>query len=309
MSPSPPYPGAAAQCPLHPDALGVATCARCGNFMCVTCTVGGSQVNCPSCRERLAQDSAFPFRREAWSIDGLLSFSWAALKRDWVMLSAGMLLVFAVSMAVGIVSNMLQLGMGGSEPNAAVTVSIIIGMSILQWIAQGLLQLGLIRMCFDSIAGRPVELGQLFSQVHKIGRLLLQLGVIFGIALVPMGAVFVPAFLVMRDEPTVIAVIMLVAFVPLIWLFIPLVFAQIELTYVEDVGPIQSIRNCFALAKRQRLPIVGVSLLGGVIVFVSLLACCIGVLPGTALFQLLLCTLYLTLRNGSAQKDLSRAEL
>lgn len=49
-APSAPQVGAAS-CAQHPDRVALATCERCGNFMCAECNLSGQSRLCPRCRE------------------------------------------------------------------------------------------------------------------------------------------------------------------------------------------------------------------------------------------------------------------
>jgi len=91
----------------------------------------------------------------------------------------------------------------------------------------------------------------------------------------------------------------LLTFIPAIYFGLPLYLLQPELTLNEDVSPMQALRNCYTLARGERLSLFGVGLLVMALVLVGLLACCVGIFPALGLGQLLLAGLYLALRNGS----------
>ncbi|MFP2930378.1 B-box zinc finger protein [Pyxidicoccus sp. 3LG] len=61
-------------CPEHPDLPSVATCERCGRFLCETCAVTRSPPRCGDCHQRLG--NGFGVLTEPFSIGQSLSGGW-----------------------------------------------------------------------------------------------------------------------------------------------------------------------------------------------------------------------------------------
>lgn len=90
---------------------------------------------------------------------------------------------------------------------------------------------------------------------------------------------------------------------PGLWLLLPLLLVQPELAYTERPTAVDTLRRCFAHARGQRLGMVGTALLGFVLIIAGILACCVGVVPATGFFNLLVAGLYLSLRTGAGDAE------
>ena len=323
--------GAGALCPLHPERAASGTCTRCGNFMCDTCSEGGLQASCPACRERTGVGQAFALSRDNWSVGALLESCWDAFKREWVMICVGVLIVVAGSLVGNIVSQILSFIGGLVDHWAVMGLFFIIGF-ILSTVVQGLVTIGFMRMLFDVLDGRRADVGRMFTQFHKavpyLLTTLLTFALMVPVVLLIFGAGLGAAALtgglgalqsvdwtaldgaeaseeLVRSMGALgpsLAVMLLVSGALYIflgmWLFLPLVLVQPELARSENPTAVETLRRCFAYARGQRLPMVGVFLLGSVISLAGIMACCVGVLPAMGLFQLMIAGLYLALSNG-----------
>ncbi|MFP2928944.1 hypothetical protein ACLESO_27850 [Pyxidicoccus sp. 3LG] len=323
-------PGTDASCPLHQGLAAVATCARCGNFMCRTCSRGGSEPMCPTCRARTGDGVAFPLSRDNWTVSGLLGTCWEAFTREWVMVSVGVLVVIAASFVGQIASQILSL-IGGAVDNVVVTILALVIGYLVSTVIQGLVTMGFIRMLFDVLNGQKADLARMFTQFNKavpyLLTTLLSVAVVIPLALVVVGGAMAAglatgafagvdwsALSSMSSEEVAqqfgalgpsIAVMVLVGLAlyifPGLWLVLPLLLVQPELARQDNPSAVETLRRCFAYARGQRLSMVGTSLLGGVIVMGGIMACCVGVLPAAGLVQLMMAGLYLTLSNGAEE--------
>jgi hypothetical protein len=324
--------GAGALCPLHPEQRASRTCQRCGNFMCDTCSEGGMQLTCPSCRERAGLGHAFALSREQWSVGALLETCWDAFKREWVMICVGVLIVIAGSLVGNVISQILSF-IGGMADHWAVTGLFLVIGFIVSTVVQGLVSLGFMRMLFDALDGRRADVGRMFTQFHKAVPYLLTTLLTFAlmipvVVLIFGGALGAAALTggldairnadwmganggqdtsaelvrVLGSLGPSLAMMIVVGgalyVFPGLWLMLPLMLVQPEMARSENPNPIETLRRCFAYARGQRLSMTGTLLLGGVITLAGFLFCCVGVLPAAAFFQLLLAGLYLALSNG-----------
>jgi len=309
---------AQARCALHPEEWASGTCERCGNFMCGLCSDSGTQPWCPTCRER-ASSRALPLRRDTWTFSALWEYAWAAFQKDWLNLSLAALIVAACSGAAQFFGTLLTMAGQLADSIPLLVVTYFVSFT-LQYFVQGVVTMGMLRVCFDVLDGKAVDLARLFTQIHKAGRYLLSMLIIMGVFLLPfllvLGVAAVIAALavgiapselaageeVFREAGPVMAVVlmgtMFVLLVPALYFGLPLVLLQAELAHGEE-SALGAIRNCYVLARGHRLGIFLVSLAGVGVILVGLLMCCIGVIPAAALAQLLTAGLYLSLRQGS----------
>jgi hypothetical protein len=326
--------GRGALCALHPEQVASRTCTRCGNFMCDTCSERGTQAMCPTCRERAGLGAqVFALNRGNWTVGALLETCWEAFKREWVMITIGVLIVLAASVAGSVVSQVFA-AIGGVVDHWAVTALFLILGYLVSTVIQGMVTMGYLRMCFDVLEGGGADLGRMFTQFHKtvpyllttllIGALVIPLVLlIFGASL--GAAALTGGLSALRDVdwsalsnedsaeagrligalgPS-FALMCIVGFglyiFPGMWLIVPLMLVQPALARAENPTPMETLRRCFAYARGERLSIVGVTLLGSVIGLAGMLACCVGIIPAMGLFQLLLAGLYLALSNGAEE--------
>ncbi len=308
------FPPTVATCARHPDRAATATCERCGSFTCDECNVGRTSQWCQACRELVG---TFPFARDNWTFDKLWDFTWAAFKRDWLMLSVGVLIYLGVSMVVSMIGNVMQQpfmpktfkGLEDISPGLIATMLIT---QVLAIAGQGTFEMGLYRIYLDVLQGGKADVARIVSQLPKLGRYIAQKLVLFAVTMAVVGVlagIFFAAvggvsafFRGGPGEGTLVAGISLlvVAILVLTIVLLPLqVFATPELVFNDGVGAIDALKNAWAIGSGKRLWIFLFGLLAGVLAVVGMVLCCLPVLPAIALGQMLMTALYLALRKGS----------
>lgn len=293
LPPAPPRdlpPGA--MCAEHPDAAATAVCARCGNFMCLACSDGGRRT-CRACRER-AGVLDFAITRDRFEVGAVLNVSWEAFRVAWVPLTLASLLLLAVNIVFGVAGELVQIPVRGREEVESV---VSIAVSVMQQIAQAPLVLGLTYMAIRALRGQPVELAHAFTQLDKLGKLIVQWLVVGGILGVPL-VLFVAIPIALEQWILALAVV-LVLTIPLVYVALGLACAQMELVFDDDCGAVEAIRRSWLLASGWRLPMFGLHVVAMFVLAAGLLACCVGLAPAEALFYVILSAMYLGLRNGS----------
>jgi hypothetical protein len=301
-------PAPAAHCVHHPLEPAVATCARCGSFVCQGCLAGGDGARCPACRALLGDD--FPLTRESWSFSALWGLAWPRFQQHWLNLTLAFLIITGVGFAVGMVSSALQAALGALGVDPVVTAVGAGGLANLaSWLVQSVLQLGLLQMVLRVLHGKPIEVGMVFGGVRLLGKSVL-LSLLMVACFLPMVLVLGGAAAALalgmdghRDGMALAAVGALVA-IPVLVVYaffvgIPLGFAQLELVNDPEASPVAVIRACFTVVRENRWNVFGVQFMEGLVVLAGLLACCVGALPAAVLAQLIHGGLYLALRNGS----------
>lgn len=324
-----------AQCAVHLGRPARFACARCGNFMCDECSLGGSEAQCPACRQKLVSD--FPFSRTDYDFGRVWDYAFEAFKREWLMLSLAALIFFAVAMVGGLIAGVIQqVGMaivGVSQPNfgrgdfdgsqlipfiVVYGVSQLIG-TVINVVVQGVFLMGLVRLCLDVLAGQKANLERLFSQLKRLPDYIIQqLVLIFVIgvpvALITLALLGVGFFVLVggsmeslrhfrpddlfTGKMTVLFVLTFFWAIFLGIMALPLMFAPMELVF-GGAGGFESIRRAWTLGTGHRGMTFVVALVGGLVLIAGFFACCVGVLPAFALYYLLLITLFLALRKGS----------
>jgi hypothetical protein len=275
--------------------------------MCSTCAEGGAQTLCPACQQRTGVGQIFPLTRENWSFSALWDYSFDVFKRDWVMLAVTMIFFFVIVIVVQFVASILP-AIGGAQKNPAFSIILTIASVFVQQAVQGVLGLGLMRMMFDMHQGGKADIGRLFSQIHKTFTYIATLLLVFLMVGLPIGALaalFIWLGVTMgRDSlAPILVVVSVLAFVPLIYVLLPLTLLQAEIAHNDsDATPMQLIRNCYTYARNERLSILGVGFVAGLVTLAGMLACCVGVLPAMGLSYLLIAGLYLVLRTSSGEE-------
>lgn len=285
--------------------------------MCDECSVGGSESLCPRCLQ-LSGYQSFPYDRNNVGFSELISYCFELFKREWVMLSISVLILMGVGFVANLLGSVLQsvfTAVGGKSMVALFAAQGVA--TILTSIVQGVFQLGIYRINFDVLEGKKADLARMFTQMSKLGRYLLQTLIVltaFGLpVLIYSGVLYLiasrggqvsfdldhPNF----DElgPVLIAGIAIGAaiFIPFfIYFGLPIGFASMELVY-GDVDAIEALKRAFVIAKGFRLWLVGYGIVAFGLALAGVMACCIGIIPATALISLINAAFYFAIRNGS----------
>jgi hypothetical protein len=309
---------ARASCAMHPDVGATGTCSRCGNFMCDTCSENGTSPHCPTCRQRAG--ASFPLHRDAWTVGQLWDVCWKVFQREWGMLSLAALISLGVTFGAQLFIN-VGAGIGAAVDSVVLAAVLGVVGFVGQQVVQGLVQLGLLRVCFDALEGRRVDVARLFSQMHKVVPYLLTLLLIMLIVVVPLALLFGLGALAALGAGAlnladlnegasteqvmeslvpflgIMAMVSVVLVVPLAYALLPLYLVNPEIAYEEvPPSPTRILRDCWEAARGQRLAMFGVGLIAAAAMVVGTLMCCVGLVPAMALGQLLMAGLYLTLR-------------
>ena len=186
-------------------------------------------------------------------------------------------------------------------------------MQIIQLVLSAIFTLGFWAMAFHGLRRDRTRVGLLFSQLSKIWKYILQmlaLGVGMVLIFAPIVVIIFLAFVGPVDRSTPMSEIMDSAGVPLlvtfgvlapfyIYIAAGLVFAQAELAFNDDAGPIEAIVYSWRMARDKRWSIIGVGVIGALITAGSAMLCGIGLLFGVPFVTLLMAVLYLALREGA----------
>ena len=188
-----------------------------------------------------------------------------------------------------------------------------IGVQILQTVVQGVLAMGFWAMAIHALHGKPAPIGALFSQINKAVKYIFQVLAIW----IPLGAVFagigtavffISVGSIDLDMPLEdafeaaapgLGVFFLLSIPIYVYIFLGILFAQLELTFNDGAGPIEAVVYSWRIARKRRWLVLGATIISSLIALGSMLFCGIGFLFGGPLATLILVALYLALRNGA----------
>ncbi len=264
----------------------------------------------------------FPLTRDDFTLADLLSRASEAWSRDlgpWVL---AMILYAVIGMGIPMALTLLAgiFGGLGSEGSGFAGVGILIDViaQIVQLVLGAIFTLGFWAMAVRGLHGERAGVGTLFGQMSKIWKYILQtivIGLAFVLIVAPVVVIIFLAFVGPVDRSTPMTEIMesagtpfLIAFAVLfpfyVYVILGVFFAQAELAFNDDAGPVDAIVYSWRIARGKRLVIFGVSFIAGIIALGSLMLCGIGILFGAPFATLVFTALYLTLRHGA---DVPRA--
>ena len=274
----------------------------------------------PSAIEPQPSEPAFALTRETVTLGDLVSKASEAWQRDvgtWVLATVLMLLIgFGIPFVLGLGVGILGALLSGGDPHPAaqaIMTGLQVGVQILQTVVQGVLALGFWAMAIHALHGRPAPIGALFSQINKALKYILQvlaiwipLAVIFGaigaaVFFISVGSIDLdmPLDEAFETAAPALWVFFLVSIPIYVYIFLGILFAQVELAYNDSAGPIQAVVYSWRIARKRRWLVLAVTLISGLIAIGSMLLCGVGFLFGGPLATLIVAALYLALRNGA----------
>jgi hypothetical protein len=327
-----PGPAIGAQCAIHTGVGAPSVCARCGNFMCTACSVNQTERLCPTCRA-LTQGSDFPLGPDA-DFDQVWNYCFERFKAEWLMLSVGVLLFVGVAMMAGLMSNIIttiinkvmNLQVDPARPFANLR-DFAISNGLTQ-VTAGLLNIpitgvgliGIYRMCLDVLDGRKADVGRMFTQLNLLPKYVVLQLIMYAVITVPTYiAMAVLGFLSLKvgglgfsdldggslrqwltsPGPFIVAGGLLAMVAALLYV-LPLTIFGVPELLVSQCNPLEAIRRAWQMADGQRLRLVGYSFVGAAVMLVGALACCVGMLPASALLYMLWLSVFLTARKRTS---------
>ena len=268
-------------------------------------------------------EPAFPLTRDDYSLSDLLSRASEAWSRDlgaWVLAMVLYLLIgVGIPVILGFFSGFFVGLQGSGSEWSALRFAVEAVAQVVQLVLGAIFTLGFWAMALRGLHGEPARVGALFSQLSKIWKYILQ-SIVIGLGLVlviaPVLLIIFLAFVGPVDRSTPMSEIMESAGRPLaitlavaapfyIYAVLGIVFAQVELAFNDDAGPVDALIHSWRIARGKRWSILGVAIIAGMIMLGSMMLCGIGVLFGAPFATLLVGALYLALRQGA---DVPRAD-
>lgn len=305
-------------------------CARCGNFMCAPCAANGTEAQCPACRQ--LNPTGFPYDANA-DLGTLWGYVADRFQREAAMCIVAGLIFFAFVIGGGLVSNVITKvvnaivgikfdpanplrNLSGFGLNLAVSQVVSMGVNL---VVQGIAMVGLYRVLMDVLVGKRADLARMFSQLEVLPHyVLLHLAMFFFITVptfVYFGLVSLLGFKIigtdlrelqqLRPEKLFsleLVGLMLAALV--IYLLVVVVVLPVSLFATPELivgrcNAFEAVKRAWDLGEGQRLRAFGYSFIAGVLIFLGVLACCVGVLVALPVASMLVLALFLSLRQSS----------
>ena len=294
-----------ARCAEHPELPAHAVCARCGNFMCATCSQQGRAEHCTQCRGRSGA-SSFPFSRDRFSLEDLIRYSWDRFKVQWLLLSLSSLVFLAVIYGIafaGSFTAMFMVSTMAPDPAQAIAFTWIVQgvIQVAQTVVQMWLQLGFFALILDVLQGRDAEIGVVFSRLGRMPAAIVQILVIYAVIIVAAAPIAAVVYVVSGADMDRMLMLGLAAgaviLIPLSYVLLGMAFAMIELVHNPTIGAMAAIRASFDIVRGRRWIVLGTALVSGIVMFAGMLACCVGFIPSMALGSMIFASLYLSLRT------------
>ena len=274
----------------------------------------------PPAVQSQASEPAFALTRETVTLADLVSKASEAWQRDvgtWVLATVLWALIgFGIPIVLGVVVGVLGTVLSGGDPHPAaqaIMTGLRVGVQILQTVVQGVLAMGFWAMAIHALHGKPAPIGALFSQINKAVKYILQVLAIWIPLAAVFGAIGAAVFFISvgsidLDMPLEDAfeaaapglwVFLLLSIPIYVYIFLGILFAQLELTFNDSAGPIEAVVYSWRIARKRRWLVLGATIISSLIAMGSMLLCGVGFLFGGPLASLILAALYLALRNGA----------
>jgi hypothetical protein len=307
-------------------------CARCGNFMCVGCSVNGTEKLCPTCRE--LTPIGFPYDANA-DLGTLWAHTTAGFQREMAMLVVACLVFFAFTMGGAIVAQIINtivnviLGLGANpDPSkllgnwkalgASFAISQVIG-TLVNIATQGVALVGFYRVMMDVLVGKKADLSRMFSQLHLLPQyigmqlimfaaiwlpLVILLGIGFGLFVGVTGSSVSQLSEFKPDKAVIISMMgfLLIAMVLLIAaviVLLPVTMFSVPELIVGQCGPVEALKRAWDLGSGQRARTFGYSFVSGLVMIAGMFACGVGLIFAMPVAFMLNLSLFLALRRSS----------
>ncbi|HKP63612.1 MAG TPA: hypothetical protein VJV78_43050 [Polyangiales bacterium] len=305
-SPLPP----GARCAIHPERVAERTCVRCGNYMCSDCGGGRDSGICLTCESRVGPaGGGFPFSRDHYSLDGLLSLAMSRWKANWTLLlvtfGAGMMLIYGLTIAGEVVFMAIASKQGSDAPLLSPLHPVRLGFTGVVSILQLAVQLVLTGLCLDLLRGEQSSVALGLQRLRKLPAAIVQLVLMYAAIAVDFALHYALYMALGGFEAGLTPVWIVIAtwFIgtPLrVYVFLGVVFAQLQLLVEPESDAFSAFAGAWRVASGHRFEVLGIGFVALVILALGVIACCVGTLMSLPIATLVYCGLFLALSNSRA---------
>jgi hypothetical protein len=306
---------AGARCAHHPERDAQATCVRCGNYMCSECVGSGAPAGrglCLACASRDGVTGTFPFNRDNYTLDGLLNLSLSRWKPHLLGLALAVVGFFLLVYVPALLFTLL-FGEGLSLEAFRHPQQMTPDFSPLQMLIRALEQLAMVLAqlaaylvlfgyVLDILEGKPVSSARALQRLRafpaQVGAMLLMYGgIALCVALVALAFWLAGGVAGLPRSLGVGALVAMVMVSVTAYVTIGLSFVTLELAHVPGLSALAAMRASWQLVEGRRWRIGGVMFVAGLVGFVGVLACCVGLLASFPIGALLHASLFLALKQ------------
>lgn len=296
-----------ARCAIHPDRSAEHTCARCGNYMCTECASGAGADICATCASRLgAQGAAFPFSRDHYTFEGLFKLSLSRWKEHWPLVVGSftgfMFLAYAITLGGEWAFELVADASGPASPLHSPLHPARLLFQLVITLLEALGQLVLFGIYVDILQGRAPDGRAALRRLEQAPNALL-LVIAAWSAFALYAGLHVGVFFAFGGLSgglngwIAVAVVWVVTLPVVIYLGLGVMFSTLALVVAPESNALTAIRISWNAVSGHRFEALGISLAAGVIAFLGILACCVGILATFPFATMLYCALFLALRN------------
>jgi uncharacterized membrane protein len=267
--------------------------------MCAVCSDNGRQAQCAACRERTGV-GAFPFTRNSYTFSALFDWGWNAYKKHWLTFALALFIAGVGIFGFSIAGTLLSIPFADDMPKM---IAIRVVTMVPQFVIQGAVTIGLMRMAIKAVRGEPVELKDVFSGYDRLGAWFVQMiapAVITLPAVALIGGLVYLASLASTGAAIGAGLILgIPAFVGLFYVMLGFAFANPEIATQPEVGAIAGLTNSWKMSKGHRGNVFLVGLVVGALYMAGAMACLVGALFTMGIALCVFASLYVALRNGA----------
>lgn len=289
----------AGACAVHPSVPAIATCSRCGNFMCSACESLSRRDLCDAC-ERVV--GSFPLRRESFDVMAALSYSWERYSAQWPLPTLCAIVFFGVTYGIAFAGGVAQFALTGIDPMLGSAASVVT--QVVSSVLNAMLMAVLMRFAVAALQGQTLTSDHIAQGLRRspifIGLQLGYLAIFVGL-MAPLGGLFGVGMVQGVDEGLLfggLAVAFLVLMPVIIYVMLGIGNAGVEAVIDPEVGLADAFKRSWAVADGERFTMILSGIVTTVLSLLGLVACCVGVLPMWVLSMFLWAATYLGLRSG-----------
>ncbi len=249
-----------------------------------------------------------PYRCTPIDIGDVLTRSWEIYKTQMALVIGGVVICGLINYAAQMAVNFLNMGLQAAQVNEIAIIAVNVMMIIMQVLFQSWIGIGQTMLLLRIAKGESASLGTIFEGGRYLVRTILA-SLLFGligfavviVCAIPAGA----AYLATKEPGVGIAVFIACYIFPAAYL--GLTFMQYFYLIVDhDLGAVESLTASREITRGNKLSIFAILLIGMLLYFAGVLACCVGAIFTGPYVMLSLAVMYLCMSGGATASPFRR---